>query len=74
MDTTTQVAQPRDENSHATQAEIARLTHELSRVRDMHVRVLADFVVVRWLRIYRSLLMHLQPFQGLHRFHYFRII
>jgi molecular chaperone GrpE len=32
-----------DENRSAAQAEIERLTHELSRERDMHLRVRADF-------------------------------
>ena len=39
----TQAEQKPDENSSATQAEIERLTQELSRARDMHQRVRADF-------------------------------
>ncbi len=39
----TQAEQRPDENSSAAQAEIERLTQELSRARDMHRRALADF-------------------------------
>jgi molecular chaperone GrpE len=39
----TQAEQKPDENSSAAQAEIERLTQELSRARDMHRRALADF-------------------------------
>jgi len=39
----TQAEQRSDENSSAAQAEIERLTQELSRARDMHRRALADF-------------------------------
>ena len=39
----TQAEQKPDENRSATQAEIERLTHELSRERDMHLRTRADF-------------------------------
>jgi molecular chaperone GrpE len=39
----TQAEQKPDENCSAAQAEIERLTHELSRERDRHLRVLADF-------------------------------
>ena len=39
----TQAEQRPDENGSAAQAEIERLTHELSRARDMHRRTLADF-------------------------------
>jgi molecular chaperone GrpE len=38
-----QTEQKPDENSSATQAEIKRLTQELSRARDMHLRERADF-------------------------------
>jgi molecular chaperone GrpE len=38
-----QAEQKPDENSSATQAEIERLTHALSRERDRHLRALADF-------------------------------
>ena len=39
----TQTEQRLDENRSAAQAEIERLTHELSRERDMHLRTRADF-------------------------------
>jgi molecular chaperone GrpE len=39
----TQVEQRPDEQSSAARAEIERLTQELSRARDMHLRALADF-------------------------------
>src|SRR5919109_308132 len=39
----TQTAQRPDENGSAAQAEIERLTQELSRTRDLHLRALADF-------------------------------
>jgi molecular chaperone GrpE len=39
----TQAEQKPDENRSATQAEIERLTQELSRARDMHQRARADF-------------------------------
>ena len=39
----TQVEQMADENHTAAQAEIERLTQELSRERDLHLRVRADF-------------------------------
>ena len=39
----TQAEQKPDENRSATQAEIERLTHELSRERDIHLRTRADF-------------------------------
>src|SRR5256886_17638338 len=39
----TQAEQKPDENCSAAQAEIERLTHELSRERDRHLRALADF-------------------------------
>jgi molecular chaperone GrpE len=39
----TQAEQRPDENGSAAQAEIERLTQELSRSRDMHLRALADF-------------------------------
>jgi molecular chaperone GrpE len=39
----TQVEQRPDENGSAAQAEIKRLTQELSRSRDMYLRALADF-------------------------------
>jgi molecular chaperone GrpE len=39
----TQTAQRPDEHGSAAQAEIARLTQELSRERDMHLRTRADF-------------------------------
>jgi len=38
-----QTEQRPDENSSAAQAEVERLTQELSRTRDMHRRALADF-------------------------------
>ena len=43
MDTRTQTEQRPDENGSAAQAEIERLTQDLSRTRDMHLRALADF-------------------------------
>ena len=39
----TQAEQRSDENGNAAQAEIERLTQALSRERDLHLRVLADF-------------------------------
>lgn len=39
----TQATQRPDESHSAAPAEIERLTHELSRARDMHRRALADF-------------------------------
>src|SRR4029450_4125786 len=39
----TQTDQKPDENSSATQAEIERLQHELSREHALHLRALADF-------------------------------
>jgi molecular chaperone GrpE len=39
----TQAEQRSDENRGAAQAEIERLTQELNRTRDMHLRALADF-------------------------------